>query len=782
MKLTALLLLMFSLSTFAQKVENLSTLQLEEIMKGNEFIGHQPENLRWSIDGKSILFDWNKFNHPGASTYSYSLKTKVIDSLTPAFYTTGNEYSGSKIFPIEIYAWQGNLYRFDRASNTIETILKNASTIRNVQRDADGNCAFFQDGLGFYVYCIQERSIKQLLLFEKGEEKVDPPKTLMEQNELELFQFLQDEETAAEWNKKVDENWTSDVPKILFKGSSVSNIQIDGSGKFITFRVDEDPSATSTHVEHHISSDGHTYTQNARSKASDSDPSHTLGIYDIQKDTTYFVDFSSLPDIRKKANYLADYGDLSSVYDEDRKIIMHELIYSEDGTQNIVDIRSYDNKDRWLVLVDLATGKISVVEHQHDEAWIGGPGISSWNMVSGILGWMDNSTIYYQSESTGYSHLYTDNVVSGIQTALTTGNWEVHDVRLSSKKDRFYITANKNHPGNREFYHLMIGSKELIPIFTSDGAHEVVISPDEKSLAVRYSSKTKPWELYFAENKKGATLTQLTHSTTAAFDAYSWNAPKVITYTAQDGTTVYARLYEPEAGKKNGAGVIFVHGAGYLQNAHNYWSTYHREFMFNNMLRDNGYTVLDIDYRASEGYGRDHRTDIYRHMGGKDLSDNLDGRQLLIDSLGIDSSRIGMYGGSYGGFITLMALLTEPGKIKCGAALRSVADWAHYNHEYTTNILNYPSSDPEAYRKSSPIYYADNLQDRLLMLHGMVDDNVQFQDVVRLSQRFIELGKDNWELAVFPVEAHGFQKSYSWNDEYRRIFTLFYQELILPKK
>jgi dipeptidyl aminopeptidase/acylaminoacyl peptidase len=108
-----------------------------------------------------------------------------------------------------------------------------------------------------------------------------------------------------------------------------------------------------------------------------------------------------------------------------------------------------------------------------------------------------------------------------------------------------------------------------------------------------------------------------------------------------------------------------------------------------------------------------------------------------------------------------------------------VTDWAHYNHEYTSNILNYPATDPEAYRKSSPIYYADNLKGQLLMLHGMVDDNVQFQDVVRLSQRFIELGKENWELAVFPVEAHGFKESYSWNDEYRRIYELFYSELIL---
>jgi dipeptidyl aminopeptidase/acylaminoacyl peptidase len=194
--------------------------------------------------------------------------------------------------------------------------------------------------------------------------------------------------------------------------------------------------------------------------------------------------------------------------------------------------------------------------------------------------------------------------------------------------------------------------------------------------------------------------------------------------------------------------------------------------MFHNLLVDNGFTVLDIDYRGSDGYGRDWRTGIYRHMGGKDLSDQVDGAAYLVEELGIDPQRIGIYGGSYGGFITLMALFTSPGTFECGAALRSVTDWAHYNHPYTSNILNTPVEDAIAFRQSSPIYFAEGLEDRLLILHGMVDDNVQFQDVVRLSQRLIELGKEDWELAVFPVERHGFIEPSSWTDEYRRIFKL----------
>src|SRR6185369_3020503 len=198
-----------------------------------------------------------------------------------------------------------------------------------------------------------------------------------------------------------------------------------------------------------------------------------------------------------------------------------------------------------------------------------------------------------------------------------------------------------------------------------------------------------------------------------------------------------------------------------------------REYMFNTFLAQKGYTVLDIDYRASAGYGRDWRTAIYRYMGGRDLGDQVDGSKYLTKEFGIHPERIGMYGGSYGGFMTLMALFTQPKYFGAGAALRSVTDWAHYNHQYTSQILNQPQDDTLAYHRSSPIFFAEGLEDPLVMLHGMVDTNVHFQDIVRLTQRLIELGKTDWWLAPFPVEDHGFTRPSSWTDEYRRIFELY---------
>jgi dipeptidyl aminopeptidase/acylaminoacyl peptidase len=308
-----------------------------------------------------------------------------------------------------------------------------------------------------------------------------------------------------------------------------------------------------------------------------------------------------------------------------------------------------------------------------------------------------------------------------------------------------------------------------------EGRSDSYLSPDEKRIAILHSFSNRVPELYLMDNKPGANPMKITDSPSNEFRSYDWRAPQVFRIKARDGAEVPARLYKPE--KPNGASVVFVHGAGYLQNAHKWWSSYSREYMFHNLLTDKGYTVLDLDYRASAGLGRDWRTAIYRFMGGKDLDDQVDGARWLSETQGVDPKRIGIYGGSYGGFITLMALFTAPDVFAAGAALRPVTDWAHYNHGYTSAILNIPQEDTVAYRRSSPIYHAKGLASALLICHGMVDVNVHYQDAVRLVQRLIELKKERWEFASYPVEDHGFREETSWMDEYKRILKLFEENL-----
>jgi dipeptidyl aminopeptidase/acylaminoacyl peptidase len=201
-----------------------------------------------------------------------------------------------------------------------------------------------------------------------------------------------------------------------------------------------------------------------------------------------------------------------------------------------------------------------------------------------------------------------------------------------------------------------------------EGGNEATLSPNEDRISLLYSYTNKMPKLYLMDNKPGAKAVQITHSASEEFNSYDWRAPEIFTFKARDGADVPARLYKPD--HPNGAAVFFVHGAGYLQNAHKWWSEYFHEYMFNNLLADKGYVVLDMDYRASAGLGRDWRTAIYRHMGGKDLDDEVDGAKWLVQNQGVDPKRIGMYGG----FMTLMAMFTSPDVYAAGAALRPVTD------------------------------------------------------------------------------------------------------------
>ena len=454
----------------------------------------------------------------------------------------------------------------------------------------------------------------------------------------------------------------------------------------------------------------------------------------------------------------------------DREVQLFQLQWSEDGRRAAMLARSADNKDRWVMTLDPATGKTKVIATVHDDAWVDGPGAFT-------LGWMpDDKSVYFISERDGFSHLYAVSADGGEPRQLTSGNFEVSDVRLSDDKTRFYFTSSEGSFFERHLYSMPVGGGARTRVTSMAGMNQSEISPDEQMLAVVRSYSNKPPELYLEPATPGAAATQVTTSPLPEFSTYNWIDPPIVDFKARDGATVYGHLYKP-ANWRGGAAVVFVHGAGYLQNVHKGWSNYYREYMFHHLLMERGFLVMDIDYRGSAGYGRDWRTGIYRFMGGKDLTDHVDAVRYLVARHGVDPKRVGVYGGSYGGFITLMAMFTEPDVFAAGAALRPVTDWAHYNHPYTSNILNLPQSDREAYERSSPIYHAAGLKGALLICHGMVDTNVNFQDSVRLAQKLIELRKENWEIAPYPVEDHSFERETSWADEYKRILKLFSENL-----
>jgi len=571
------------------------------------------------------------------------------------------------------------------------------------------------------------------------------------------------------------------IPRFTLSArQSLLDLQLSADERFVWIGVNERPEGTARGQDtpNYVTTSSYPEMISGRSNVGDVQSRRLLAVLDLKENKSVWADASAFAGMERKAK--------PADPDVARQLNWGLPDSSDDGSQSVVSIRALDNKDRWFVKVDPVTGKASVLDHQHDEAWIrdgsigggGGPGGGA-----GIAWLPDNRRFLFLSEKEGWMQVHSLDVTAAAPQAraLTTGKWEVTSARLSKDRRTVFLTTSEVHPGERHFYTMPVDGGARTKVTSMTGSNEVTLSPDEQAIALIYSYSTKPPELFVMPMTPGAEAKQVTTTPSEEWRGFKWIDPKVITYKARDGVDVYARLFTPEMiGARRDPrrpAVVFVHGAGYLQNAHKYWSTYYREYMFHNLLASRGYVVLDPDYRASSGYGRDWRTAIYRHMGGHDLNDVVDGAKFLAQTERVDPKRIGVYGGSYGGFITLMAMFTTPDVFMAGAALRPVTDWSHYNHGYTANILNTPLVDPEAYQKSSPIFFADGLKNHLLILHGMVDTNVFFQDSVRLVQRLIELRKDNWAIAPYPVENHGFTEETSWADEYKRILKLFEDHL-----
>ena len=629
----------------------------------------------------------------------------------------------------------------------------------------------FQRNENVYTLDLNNNTVRQLTNFQRGVapkagQKLSDQDEWLKKDQEQLFEVFKEEDRLKDKTKKKENK------KTLYLGDAyLGGLSVSPDGQFITYRLIYPAKGNrNTIVPDFITRSGYVEDLNMRTKVGNELTQFKSFVYKVKQDTALEVKASNIPGIKDLPAYLSDYPErLAELQkaNKDRQVSWGVSSWSPNAKYAVITAKAQDNKDFWILKVNPEDASLVQLDRQHDDAWISGPGIGR------DVKWLNEHTFYFNSEASGYSHLYSYDLNSNNKKQLTEGNWEVQSVQLSKDGKNFYISANKEHPGITHFYSLPVQGGNLVQITSMKGGNEVTLSPDEKYLAISHSTMNKPWELYLQNNKSQADASKITKSTTAEFDSYAWREPDMVKFQNRYGDDVYARVYPAKNPHPNKPAVVFVHGAGYLQNVHYWWSQYFREYMFNNMLADNGYTVIDIDYTASSGYGRNHRTGIYRHMGGKDLTDQVDGVKYLVDHYGVNPANVGLYGGSYGGFITLMGLFTEPDVFKSGAALRSVTDWAHYNHGYTANILNTPVEDPIAFKRSSPIYFADKLKGNLLMLHGMVDVNVQFQDIVRLNQRLIELGKENWDLAVYPVEDHGFVQPSSWTDEYKRIFKLF---------
>lgn len=791
MRLSPIVLALLAAAPALAQTAAPTPITLDQSMAHPDWIGPPVNSAWWAWDSRRVHYPLKRNGSPISDTYVQPIDGGAA-SIVKENELAGTDVAGLQISPDRrraLFVRNGDVFERDLGNGALTQITRSAESEADAQYASDGRSVQFRIDSNWYRWHPSERLVVPLALPRAEKDPAAAPgKDLLREQQLRLSSTLQrlkdDREAQRARGKALRESDPTRAVAPIYIGAGV---QIDASslspnGRWLLLVLSEKDADTGRagKMPKYVTESGYEEMEDVRTRVGRNWPvAQRMKLIDLSDGSQRELAYDSLPGIatdpmaamRAAQKLDALKGNRAvRVVNEGDNAGAATIRWSADGNQLAVQIRAIDNKDRWIAGVDFAGGKLRSLHRLTDPAWI------NWNFND--FGWLpDNRTLWYLSEESGYSHLYT--LANGKANALTSGSWEASSVQWSADGATAYFVCNQKWPGDYEVCSVARNGGATRELTALDGVEDFSLSPDGNKLLVRYSSSYMPPQVAVVPTAGGDAV-RLTDTRTAEFKARTWIQPQYVQVPSTHGAgVVWAKLYRPaqlEAGKKYPV-VMFVHGAGYLQNVSSRYPNYYREQMFHNLLVQQGYLVLDMDYRASEGYGRAWRTAIYRQMGHPELEDYLDGVKWMVDKQQGDAAKVGIYGGSYGGFMAFMGLFRAPETFIAGAALRPVTDWTSYNHEYTSNILNTPELDPEAYRKSSPIEYAQELRGHLLICHGMIDDNVFFQDSVRLAQRLIELKKDHWELAPYPLERHSFVHPESWYDEYRRIYQLFERTL-----
>ncbi|HJT98789.1 MAG TPA: prolyl oligopeptidase family serine peptidase [Rhodanobacteraceae bacterium] len=782
---------------------------IEQAMADPDWIGPPVQHAYWSVDGKSLYYSLKQKGTPVRDLHRVDVASGNDTIVGPDAMTNadGADPVFDRAHTRGAFVRNGDVFIRDIASGRLTQVTRTPEHESSPEFSADGRALHYRNGNDWFVYDIAA-GVGGPAATVKAEKDPDAKKPDdLGELQLRFFSTLRTIKDDRDAQKKHDAEFAkadaSRAPKPFYVGDDVkiegTSLGPDGRWMLVFTTPKDYQKGKAGKLQRFVTESGYEEQEDERTRVGRNDPApQSMLLLDLAQHEQYKLATDALPGLKddplksireenekaRRANEKADTDakkdekDTKKKTDEPKERAVRIVSdaedgggggveWSEDGGEVAIQIRAIDNKDRWIATVDFGAHKLVTQHRLTDPAWI------NWNFNE--FGWeKDSKTLWYVSEETGYAQLYAKKP-GRKASALTSGKFEVSSPVVSPDGKWFYLRANAEAPYDYDVYRVAIGGGTLSRMTSVKGMQEFGLSPDGRQIAMLRSGPYLPPQLALV-GADGGTAHDLTDTRTPDYKAIAWPELRIVevpsTHVKQP---IYAKLYVPkdfDASKKYPA-VMFVHGAGYTQNVHEQWPYYFREQMFHNLLNEHGYVVLDMDYRASEGYGRDWRTAIYRQMGTPELEDLVDGVHWLEKNYSVDANRIGVYGGSYGGFMTLIAMFRAPDVFKAGAALRPVTDWTQYNHEYTSNILNDPSVDPIAYERSSPIEFADGLKGHLLIAHGMIDDNVLFEDSARLYQKLIELHKDNFEIAPYPMERHGFVHADSWLDEYKRIYRLF---------
>lgn len=409
-----------------------------------------------------------------------------------------------------------------------------------------------------------------------------------------------------------------------------------------------------------------------------------------------------------------------------------------------IQVQSRDQKALDLIFADARTGVARSILREEDDRWV--------ELHNDLRFLQDSERFIWSSESTSQRHLYLYDLAGRLIRPLTHGSWPVSKLTgIDEKSGLVYFEGWTESPLERHLYRVSLDGGSVEQITRQPGWHQVTLDPNCVHFVDTHSDVLRPPQVHLCASD-GERVVTLEANELPEREEYHWIEPQFVTLEAEDGTPLHGRLTLP-LGFSPGhtyPTIVKVYGGPHAQTVSNAWDP----SLYAQLFAQQGYVVFELDNRGMGNRGKRFGAALHLHMGGVEVTDQLVGVEYLKGMPYVDPARIGVFGWSYGGYMTLMCMCRAPEVFRAGVAVAPVTDWKLYDTHYTEHYMGHPAENEAGYRESSVLTHIENLQGRLLLVHGMADDNVLFQNSVLLMDA-LQRGRIPFEMMAYPGKKHG---------------------------
>ena len=400
-----------------------------------------------------------------------------------------------------------------------------------------------------------------------------------------------------------------------------------------------------------------------------------------------------------------------------------------------------------VVRFDPQTGERTRIHRETNDFWV--------NLRTRYFYLLENNGFIWASERSGYSHLYYYNGDGALAEQLTGGDWVVDAIKgVDEKNGIVYFTGNRENPTEAQLYRVPLAGGEVEKITTQPGTHTPTLSGDYQHFVDVFDALDQPPQVTVNALTDGAVVQMLHETTDSRVSDYDLSPPEIVTLQNREGDTLYGAVYRPDASFGDGPFPVVVHvyggpGPQIVTNGWKMTAAVNLQY-----LRQQGFLVFRLDNRGSARRGIRFEGALKHKMGTVEVDDQVDGVRWLIEQGLADPERVGVFGWSYGGYMTLMTLTCAPDTFKAGVAGAPVIHWDAYDTAYTERYMDTPQNNPTGYQNGSVLAHVDQLRgDNLLLIHGMIDENVHFRHSARLINA-LNRARKRYDVLLFPDERH----------------------------